>query len=109
MRSIFLKLWNHCSKEARPEEDYFTEIIGHLFAERPGLFYNWLEELGISMPDRTVVPNIHAQKQFRAGSQAGRYDLFIEIDQLGWRQLVAIESKIRSSEGKHQLQKYSQD
>jgi hypothetical protein len=109
MRSIFLKLWNHCSKEARPEEDYFTEIIGHLFAERPDLLYNWLEKLGISVPGKPVLPNIRTQQQFKAGLWAGRYDLFIEIDQPGWRQLVAIESKVRSSEGPNQLGKYIHD
>jgi hypothetical protein len=108
MSSIFLKLWNHCSKEARPEEDYFTEIIGHLFVERPKLLYNWLENLGIPVPDKTILPNIRPQKPFRA-DLSGRYDLFIEIDQPGWRQLVAIESKIASSEGPGQLCKYIKD
>jgi hypothetical protein len=106
MSSIFLRLWNHCSKEARPGEDYFTEIIGHLFAERPKLFYKWLEKLEIYVPDKDVVPKICLQRRFPLF--ATRYDFFIEVNQAEWTQLIAIESKIRSTENPEQVPKYIQ-
>jgi hypothetical protein len=33
--SLFSKLWQHCSKEAKPTENFFSDIVAELFKAHP--------------------------------------------------------------------------
>jgi len=97
--------------ETVPLEDYFTEIIAHLFSIQPELFLSWFEQLGIldqqSLVDIRIVTQ-HSMDALEHHEFSSRFDLLIELDdgiQVDW---VVIESKLGSTEGPNQLRRYAE-
>jgi hypothetical protein len=51
--SLFSKLWQHCSKEAKPTENFFSDIVAELFKAHPEFLCQWLRMLSLELAEAT--------------------------------------------------------
>jgi hypothetical protein len=49
MGSLFSRLWKHCSKEAKPRENFFSDIVAELFKTHPEFLFKWLDALEVDL------------------------------------------------------------
>jgi hypothetical protein len=49
MSSLFSTLWRHCSKETKPRENFFSDIVAELFKAHPELLSRWLQSVGVTV------------------------------------------------------------
>lgn len=104
----------------RRVEDLFTEVVARLFERRPDICLGWLEELALTSPTREDRPryvHVSTQRTFvrlDKHETDSRPDLIVGItfasgddESEPCTEIMLIESKIRSWEGKDQLKRYA--
>jgi PD-(D/E)XK nuclease superfamily len=104
--SRLLKLHNGST----PLEDFFTELVAHLFSTNQEFLYAWLKYLDLLDIDADDA-YISTQQTFERLSHHfsdSRPDIIIELVDGNHRDIIFIESKIGSSEGCNQLQRYAE-
>ena len=95
----------------RPEEDFFTEVVANVLSQRRALLIEWLHAINaISDPDATVdyVSTQSVYFGLEAHASDSRPDLEIGISTGRGKTRILIESKLGSSEGPEQLQRYAE-
>lgn len=105
--STLLKL--HASP--RPTEDFFTEVVAHLFRSNASLLTSWLQELGLFAEHTYSDMFVSTQTVFDSVGGldiANRPDMVINLLDGDKRDCLFIESKIGSGEGFEQLPRYAQ-
>jgi hypothetical protein len=93
-----------------PLENFFTEIVAYLFRENKEILYNWLEYSNLLDTSTCLDAYISTQRSFDALDvhfAGSRPDIVIELVYETHRDIIFIESKIGSQEGKDQLLKYA--
>jgi PD-(D/E)XK nuclease superfamily len=109
MSSLFSNLWQHCSKEAKPRENFFSDIVAELFKTHPEFLFKWLDALEVDLI-RGTDPEILFQEFFRSeNDEQGFYDIFIRLRHGTGEHLIVVESKIDAAARYGQLQKYQDD
>ena len=95
-----------------PLEDFFTEIVAHLFRMSNETLFSWLEEyLELGTSRYTEPPHIWTQsgsEPLGHHSIGTRFDILIELSDGSCSDWIAIESKISAREGPDQLRRYAQ-
>jgi len=94
----------------RSTEDFFTEIVAHLFDTSPQTCMDWVkhERLSDAEYDGVHVSTQQALAALEDHETGSRLDILIELyDQQG-TDVILIESKIASREGDEQLRRYAQ-
>jgi PD-(D/E)XK nuclease superfamily len=94
-----------------PLEDFFTELVAHLFSTNKEILYDWLKYLDLIDTDADLDAYISTQQTFERLSHHfsdSRPDIIIELVDGNNRDIIFIESKIGSSEGCNQLQRYAE-
>jgi hypothetical protein len=96
---------------AVPLEDFFTEVVAHLFEAEPQTCLAWIEHAGLLTETErhgvrvTTQQSLDALEHHATGS---RPDMLIEaFDEVGF-DAVLVESKIGSREGPEQLRRYAE-
>ena len=92
-----------------PEEDFFTEVVAWLFSVCPDLLYSWMKEC-MEIDHPYTQSFIQTQTKFEAlkGHEKGsKPDFVITLCKNGDQDVMTIESKIGSPEGKDQLVRYA--
>jgi hypothetical protein len=94
-----------------PLEDFFTEIVAHLFSVSRETLFSWIEHL--SLLDTSRYTGVHVSTQsgfdpFGHHSIGTRFDILIELSDGSCSDWIAIESKISAREGPDQLKRYAQ-
>lgn len=107
---LFSRLLNF-KTENIPLEDFFTEIVAALFSSEKKLLYSWLKYINVFEIEANLNVDVSTQQSFDALKHHGkssRPDIVIELVGDGFQDLIFIESKIGSSEGEDQLQRYAE-
>jgi PD-(D/E)XK nuclease superfamily len=94
-----------------PLEDFFTELVAHLFSTNKEILYVWLKYLDLLETEANLDVYISTQQTFERLSHHfsdSRPDIIIELVDGTNRDIIFIESKIGSSEGCNQLQRYAE-
>ena len=101
-----------------PKEDFFTEVVAHLFEQDHDLLIRWLRDEDVISSNRQYkwsrISTQHSFDALEAHSRASRPDLRIDL----WgddperkngtaRDVIFVESKIDASEGYNQLRRYA--
>ncbi len=94
-----------------PLEDFFTEIVAHLFSTNKYLLFAWLKELNLLEPSDYADAQVLTQQSFDAlphHKSGSRPDIVIHLEREegNSHDLIFIESKIGSHEGESQLSRY---
>lgn len=95
----------------KPLEDFFTEIVVHLFATSQETLLAWLQHLQVVPPHIYSEIHISTQQIFdplHDQFHGSRFDILIELFDDPYRDWIVIESKIGSSEGPNQLRRYAE-
>jgi hypothetical protein len=109
MSSLFSTLWRHCSKETKPRENFFSDIVAELFKAHPELLSRWLQSVGVTVAN-TPDPEISIQEAFHSeDGDRGFYDLFIRLRDGAGTHLIVVESKLDSTARGDQLKNYQKD
>jgi len=92
-------------------EDFFTEIVAHLFATNQEIFYAWLQ--GFRVLNISSLLNVKVSTQQTYEPLAGhdtpsRPDIVIELETEEGYSCIFIESKVGSKEGDRQLERYAE-
>ncbi len=111
MRSLFSRLLKLFPNSVRLEE-FFTEIITHLFESSPHLMVDWLKTENIIPSDFEYISlSVRSEVSFNAILDHpidSRIDFVIEmIGSNNNKIIIFIESKISASEGTDQLKRYA--
>jgi len=107
---LFRNLRSLFSANRFPVEDFHTEVVAQVLENCPKLTEAWLLSLGAILPDELESIQILTQVELPRleGHLAGsRLDLVISCNGKLGRQIVIVESKVLSQEGKLQLQRYA--
>ena len=95
-----------------PLEDFFTELVAHLFSTNKEILYAWLKYLDLPHLDTDFdAASVSTQRTFKGlphHDSDSRPDLVIELANGSQRNIIFIESKIGSKEGYGQLSKYAE-
>lgn len=94
-----------------PLEDFFTELVAHLFSTNKEILYNWLKYLDLLDTNADLDAYISTQQTFERLSHHfsdSRPDIIIELVDGNDRDIIFIESKVGSSEGCRQLPRYAE-
>ncbi len=95
----------------RPLEDFFTEVVAHLFATSPAMLRAWLAQAQVldPQPYRSLQVSTQVwQRPLPHHPFPSRFDMLVELwDGTLWSWLV-LESKIGASEGPDQLRRYAE-
>lgn len=98
--------------ETTPLEDFFTEIVAHLFRVSNETLFSWIEEyLKLDTSRYTEPPHVWTQSGFEPlghHSVGTRFDILIELSDGSCSDWIAIESKISAREGPEQLERYAE-
>jgi hypothetical protein len=93
-------------------EDFFTEIVAHLFRVSHETLFSWIEYLNLLDTSRyTEPPHVWTQSGFGPlghHSVGTRFDILIELSDGSCSDWIAIESKISSREMPDQLRRYAE-
>lgn len=95
----------------RPLEDFFTEIVAHLFTTSPETLFAWIDSLGLIDTGKYSESYVSTQRAFDPLPNAfsgSRPDMLIEASDGHQQAWVVIESKIGSSERPEQLRGYAE-
>jgi hypothetical protein len=111
--SLFKKLLQLHSKYPGivPEEDFFTEIVAHLFMACPDLLHRWVTSLNFFDLTDAVSMQVVPQPSFDplTGHAIGsRPDVLIKVENGEESDWIFLESKLGSVEGTDQLQRYAE-
>ncbi|WP_440956202.1 PD-(D/E)XK nuclease family protein [Methanosarcina sp. Mfa9] len=93
-----------------PQEDFFTEIFAHLLKSDSYLLSSWLKEFDVS---ETNHKNVFVETQASFGLLDNHFsgskpDIYIEVSEGNYKEIIFIECKINSGEGYQQLQRYAE-
>ncbi|WP_373541394.1 PD-(D/E)XK nuclease family protein [Chamaesiphon sp.] len=95
-----------------PLEDFFTELVAHLFSTNKEILYAWLKYLDLPDLDADFdAASVSTQRTFKGLPHHGsdsRPDLTIELVNGNNQNIIFIESKIGSQEGERQLSRYAE-
>ncbi len=94
-----------------PLEDFFTELVAHLFRTNREILHAWLKYLDLLDKDADFDAYISTQQTFERLSHHfsdSRPDIIIELIDGSNRDIIFIESKIGSQEGCNQLKRYAE-
>jgi hypothetical protein len=95
-----------------PLEDFFTEIVAHLFSVSHETLFSWIEHLNLLDTSRYAEPvHVGTQSGFEPlehHSVGTRFDILIELSDGSCSDWIAIESKISSPEMPDQLRRYAE-
>jgi hypothetical protein len=94
-----------------PLEDFFTELVAYLFSTNKEILYVWLKYLDLLDTEADLDTYTSTQQTFERLSHHfsdSRPDIIIELVDGTNRDIIFIESKIGSSEGCNQLQRYAE-
>jgi hypothetical protein len=109
MSSLFSNLWKRCSKDSKPKENFFSDIVAELFKTHPELLFQWLDALKVDRIQGTDAAIVF-QEFFRSeDDEQGFYDIFIRLRHGTGEHLIVVESKIDTTARWGQLQKYQDD
>ncbi len=114
--SLFQKLLKLHGSNPSPEnpktplEDFFTEIVAHLFSTNHSLLLDWLQYVEILNSDDYLGIGITTQRTYKhpESEQDKRPDIIIEFTGSNAYDIIFIESKIGSQEGYNQLPDYAE-
>jgi PD-(D/E)XK nuclease superfamily len=108
--SLFSRLLNlHTDKT--PLEDFFTELVAHLFSTNQEILFAWLKYIGLLDTEAYLDAYISTQRTFEGLSHHNsdsRPDIVIELGDGTNNDIIFIESKIGSNEGYEQLPRYAE-
>ena len=95
-----------------PLEDFFTELVAHLFSTNKEILYAWLKYLDLPDMDADFdAVSVSTQQTFKGlphHDSDSRPDLVIELVGGCKQDIIFIESKIGSKEGCQQLSRYAE-
>ena len=93
-----------------PLEDFFIELVAHLFSTNKEILYAWLKYLYLLDidPDGAHISTQQTYERLSHHFSDSRPDIIIELVDGTDRDIIFIESKIGSSEGSNQLQRYAE-
>lgn len=93
-----------------PLEDFFTEVVAHLFGASPRTCLRWLEHtrLSESKQEQVHVSTQHSFDPLEHHVAGSRLDMLIELSDGRNSDVILIESKIGSREGAEQLRRYAE-
>ena len=66
-----------------PEEDFFTEIIGHISETEPAILFDWLNDYAFAEPRQFTSVRVTTQKRFNPPTGfniESKLDLVMELD-----------------------------
>lgn len=101
---IDVSLFSRLQKQQRSTEDFFSEIVAHLFSEIDGLLFDWLSYHNLLDVDDYIDFQVSTQTSY----DEGRPDILIELFTEDSEDWIFIESKLDAEEGHNQLQRYAQ-
>src|SRR5713101_7556620 len=90
-------------------EDFHTEVVGYVMGSLPDSTVAWLHEIGateIVKADKVIVTTQEELSALEGHVTGSRPDIAIRLSKDRERELVYIESKIGSTEGNRQLDRY---
>jgi PD-(D/E)XK nuclease superfamily len=109
--SLFSRLLNLHNTDKTLLEDFFTELVAHLFSTDREILFAWLKYIGLLKTEAYLDAYISTQQTFDGLAHHGsdsRPDIIIELVDGINRDVILIESKIGSKENPAQLQKYAE-
>lgn len=110
VNSLFSRLWRHCSKEAKPEENFFSELVAEAFRTHPELLYRWLDKIRVQDIPRAGSLEVTVQEHAEiAPDRSGFYDILIRIQHDAGVHLIVIESKLDCPLKREQLRDYQNE
>ena len=108
--SLFGKLIQLHSNEHRRLEDFHTEIAAHVLVTDSELTLLWLQKLGVTELREADEIAVSTQQEFKPieelHSFGSKPDITIRVRKGSRIEVVFVESKVGSEEGKGQLSKY---
>ncbi|MDZ8055381.1 MAG: hypothetical protein RMX68_028390 [Aulosira sp. ZfuVER01] len=107
--SLFTKLLNLHSG-AKPLEDFFTELVAYFWSLNEGILIDWLKHHSIISDELYSKIKVSTQQEYQAltkHTQDSRLDIVVELSNGLSTDVIFFESKIGSSEGWGQLEKYA--
>ena len=107
--SLFTNLLNLHSGN-KPREDFFTEIVAYFLSLNKDILIDWLKHHSIISDDNYSSIKISTQQEHQALAshpEDSRLDIVIELSIGLNTDVIFIESKIGSTEGWRQLEKYA--
>lgn len=107
--SLFTNLLNLHSVN-KPREDFFTEIVAYFLSLNKDILIDWLKHHSIISDDNYSSIKISTQQEHQALAshpEDSRLDIVIELSIGLNTDVIFIESKIGSTEGWRQLEKYA--
>jgi hypothetical protein len=108
--SLFSRLLN-LHTDRTPLEDFFTELVAHLFSTDREILFAWLKYIGLLKTEADLDAYISTQQAFDGladHSSDSRPDIVIELVDGTNRDIIFIESKIGSKENYEQLPRYAE-
>jgi hypothetical protein len=111
--SLFSRLLN-LNTSSIPLEDFFTELVAHLFSTNEKILYDWLKYMDLLDANASLDVYISTQREFKAlesHSVASRLDISIELvnsEKRNIDNIIFVESKVGSKEGHEQLSRYAE-
>ncbi|WP_414513622.1 PD-(D/E)XK nuclease family protein [Nostoc sp. PCC 9305] len=108
--SLFTNLLNLHSA-SKPREDFFTEIVAYFLSLNNDILLNWLKHHSIIGDDKYSSIKISTQQEHQAlaiHTEDSRLDIVVELSTGLSTDVIFIESKIGSTEGWRQLEKYAE-
>jgi hypothetical protein len=93
-----------------PLEDFFTEIVAHLFSTNHALLLDWLKYADVLQASDYLASGVTTQKVFQHPIRGDekRPDIVIELTSPDAYDIIFIESKVGSQEGYNQLSDYAE-
>jgi hypothetical protein len=109
--SLFSKLQRLSSDRMDQRENYHTEIVACVLQNSPELALKWLAKWGLPVGEGRCEVNVETQEKLgrlKGHDDSGsRPDIAIRIIGAAGTDLTYIESKIDSTQGRSQLQRYA--
>lgn len=96
---------------AVPREDFFTEVVAHLFEAEPETCLAWIDQAGLLSQKERLGVRISTQHSLDAlehHATGSRPDMLIQAYDEEGIDAVLVESKIGSREGLDQLRRYAE-
>lgn len=108
--SLFTNLLNLHSA-SKPREDFFTEIVAYFLSLNNDILLGWLKHHSIISDDNYSSIKISTQQEHKGletHTEDSRLDIVVELSDGLNTDVIFIESKICSTEGWRQLEKYAE-
>lgn len=108
--SLFSNLLNLHST-SKPLEDFFTEIVAYFLSLNNDIFIDWLKHHSIISDDNYSSIKISTQQEhngLESHTEDSRLDIVVELSDGLNTDLIFIESKVGSRDGRNALKKYAE-